>query len=1055
MKFVPVGIVTPAVVRCHYFGFRAENGCSSVIVEDPLANIAGISFSVKTGFLNDPAAFPGLAHFCEHMLCNGSVEFPKEDEFSNYVTEHNGSYNAFTEKTSTTFFATVPEECFDGLVERFFPLFLSPLLSANCVSREVMAVNSEDVRNHSNDGWRFQEVLQSTCNKKHPASQYACGNKHTLMKNATDGEELAKQVRLFYQQHYFAGSMALAVYTSRPAANVLELISPYIARLPVGPSVSFSFSLEKGETVNPCGSWINFRTQKAGQSLTLAFEVNSPQSSSWRTKPSGYISHVLGHECDSSVFGVLKRRGLVTEMIVWPQRIDDDREELCIAFVLTDDGLCSLEEVILIFLNGIGLVLRDGIDERVYKAMNAENHLHFESTIVDSAADQCTILARGTLMADLAHCFPYSFSLEDDIEESMNYVKQLLPSRCTFSLKWGKLPIAGSEETVDRMFEKLPHFAQTKATDTSTFAGAHYSITPIPRDVLIRWEDALTKNICPELQLPQPNPFIATNLEVYPPDERGKRLLSKNMESQWIERIRTPHGATYVRKDCGFHKTFMSSIQCGVLSDCAYKTPAYAFYTKVMCGIIEESTNELRYCGTLAALDNAIYYRLLGPVIMVTGPEEHLYSFFLQLLEHLFQKSTLLATESSFTNQALRVRHDLENENCKAAYNIVLKKFWGSVSACRFSEGELLEAASGTSYKGYLEFVEEYLQSGFLYECFIAGNVKSLDDVSAKLVNHIEKNLSAFRAVSTSDLPPVRNSLYRPVKENSVKFSSPKPPLTSLDLLFFPAFLKGNKNIACVVGMYMGELTPRNAAASKCVRALLASSFFQSLRTEETLGYVVSIGCSEFLGGQYLYFLVESGIESVSGLYILSRIIAFLFAVEQSVHEIVTEDRVQEVLSSLISKLEQKPMSVKEDVQRLRGEYLSPLGFSSRLEVLNEARKLTAEDIKTFLKEKVLNSRLSRATAMIIDRCRMSDGSNEPKREEWSLPGHHEVVLPTYFKVCTESEEVPSGGKALFLPSFDASETIELVVKENESVYKKGMAELPYTSFFRDVQNNS
>ena len=43
-----------------------------LLVSDPQTDRSAASLDVNAGYLLDPAEFPGLAHFCEHMLFMGS-----------------------------------------------------------------------------------------------------------------------------------------------------------------------------------------------------------------------------------------------------------------------------------------------------------------------------------------------------------------------------------------------------------------------------------------------------------------------------------------------------------------------------------------------------------------------------------------------------------------------------------------------------------------------------------------------------------------------------------------------------------------------------------------------------------------------------------------------------------------------------------------------------------------------------------------------------------------------------------------------------------------------
>jgi len=44
--------------------------------------------------MNNPPEWPGLAHFCEHMLFLGTSSFPSEGEFETYISVRNAPPHA-------------------------------------------------------------------------------------------------------------------------------------------------------------------------------------------------------------------------------------------------------------------------------------------------------------------------------------------------------------------------------------------------------------------------------------------------------------------------------------------------------------------------------------------------------------------------------------------------------------------------------------------------------------------------------------------------------------------------------------------------------------------------------------------------------------------------------------------------------------------------------------------------------------------------------------------------------------------------------------------------
>jgi len=45
---------------------------------------------IKTGIFDDPEDRAGLAHFTEHMLFMGTKEYPKENDFMQFLTNNAG-----------------------------------------------------------------------------------------------------------------------------------------------------------------------------------------------------------------------------------------------------------------------------------------------------------------------------------------------------------------------------------------------------------------------------------------------------------------------------------------------------------------------------------------------------------------------------------------------------------------------------------------------------------------------------------------------------------------------------------------------------------------------------------------------------------------------------------------------------------------------------------------------------------------------------------------------------------------------------------------------------
>jgi hypothetical protein len=64
---------------------------------------------------------------------------------------------------------------FSHTCRRFAQFFISPLISADGVEREVQAVDSEHGKNLAVDAWRLHQLTKATANQQHPWARFFTG----------------------------------------------------------------------------------------------------------------------------------------------------------------------------------------------------------------------------------------------------------------------------------------------------------------------------------------------------------------------------------------------------------------------------------------------------------------------------------------------------------------------------------------------------------------------------------------------------------------------------------------------------------------------------------------------------------------------------------------------------------------------------------------------------------------------------------------------------------------------------------------------------------------
>lgn len=206
--------------------FVLDNGLRVLLVSDPKFNKSAASLVVNVGQIDDPRDTEGMAHFLEHMLFLGTEKYPDVSEYSGYIKANGGYNNAYTSSDHTNYQFEVRHEALAGALDRFAQFFIAPKFNPEFTGREVNAVHNEAMRHVQNDLRRLIGVSRELYDPTSGESKFSTGTKETLA-GATPAA-----VRAFYEKHYTADHMALAIAGKAPLDELEKLARANFAAIP-------------------------------------------------------------------------------------------------------------------------------------------------------------------------------------------------------------------------------------------------------------------------------------------------------------------------------------------------------------------------------------------------------------------------------------------------------------------------------------------------------------------------------------------------------------------------------------------------------------------------------------------------------------------------------------------------------------------------------------------------------------------------------------------------------------------------------------------------------
>jgi len=277
---------------------KLRNGL--VIASEVMPHLRSVSLGVwvKCGSRFETAEKTGISHFIEHLLFKGT-RTRSATRIAEEIDSVGGQLDAFTEKEYVGFYAKVLDEHLPFAFELLSDIVLNPVFPAHEVERERNVIYEEINMVEDSPQDLILEVYQEEFWKNHPLGSPISGTKKSVR------QITRADVKRFFQRHYRAGNMVVAIAGNIRHRQVQRLAERYFSALEPG---------EAADTGKPpelnAGRLIR-RKEHLEQTHICMGTVSPPVASEER-----YCAHllcsILGGGMSSRLFqNVRERRGLV------------------------------------------------------------------------------------------------------------------------------------------------------------------------------------------------------------------------------------------------------------------------------------------------------------------------------------------------------------------------------------------------------------------------------------------------------------------------------------------------------------------------------------------------------------------------------------------------------------------------------------------------------------------------------------------------------------------------------------------------------------------------
>jgi len=858
-----------------YRYLELPNRMRVLLISDPATDKAAASLHVRAGSGDDPLHRQGLAHFLEHMLFLGTAKYPDPGEYQAFINAHGGSHNAYTSIDHTNYFFDIDPDSLEPALDRFSQFFTAPLFNREYVDREMNAVDSEYNLGLKDDNRREYDVFREIVNPEHPLATLAVGNLQTLSGGTTD---IREDLLKFYDAHYSSNLMTLVVLGPQRLDELADIVESRFA------AVS-DRDLEARVSAPPIflpGSLpreVRIRPEKDLRELSLLFPVPSARGD-YRGKPLEYIGNLLGHEGPGSLLSVLKARGWAEGVGAGAGLDIYGEDAFQVSIQLTEEGVQHADEIVGLVFAAVDQLRQRGIEKWRFEEQGRLGELAFRFREKGSPTGAVIGAANALQEYPVADVLrgPYVFA-DFDAGLLQRYLDYLRP---------------------ENVLVTLTH--KSVATDRqSQWYAAPYSVRALDPTALAAGADTA---LVAQLALPEPNDFIPRDVSIkaLASDETVPRALA--LESDYrLWHLQDPE-----------FPAPKASIYFRVLSPAATATARDAALAELHARLVADELNEFAYPATLAGLQYGVAPTNRGIGVQIAGYDDRQIVLLEKILRSL--RHTRFPADR-FDSLKTELMRGWSNARKERPFVQLIGAMDSALVARHWSDAEMLEAIRDQG-PAELETYLEHFYDGAALEVLVHGNFVPQE---AQRIGGI-----------------IRTALHGSGPKG---VEVPSFDIAALQAGVLPAlgYEVDHPDSAAVVYIQGSAADYGERALMGLSAQIISADFFNELRTEKQLGYVVFAQSRPLYRVPGLMLTVQS--PNTGAMPLAGAIDDFLQHYREQISSLSDAD-FERHRAALVERLMESPKTLGEKSGRLWSDLMiGATDFDDRARVAAEVERIS------------------------------------------------------------------------------------------------------------------
>ncbi|MBS3798865.1 insulinase family protein [Pseudoalteromonas sp. BDTF-M6] len=697
---------------------------------------------------------------------------------------------------------------------------------------------------------------------------------------------IKQELESFFSEHYQAQWMTLVLCGPYSLAQLQRWAEHLFTDLN-------SSTTSKPEIAEPLyraqdlGLELHIEPHKHLQKLIISFAMPSIDKF-YKHKTVSFLAHLLGYEGEGSLHSLLKSQGWINALSAGGGINGSNFKDFNISLALTDDGIEYYQDIVEMVFAYIALIRQNaGQLHALYRDKQTLLQIAFDNQ------EKARLLDWVSGLSVNMHHYPSEHYLYGDY-----LMAGYEPQQFAQVLDW---------LSPKNMRLVLIHPGVSGDKTTQWYNTPYYTKALEPQ-----WLDALAAIDTPlsTMSLPEVNPYL----------QRPCVLHELESPGAIPEKLASHPGFNFWFKQDATYRVAKGHFYLAIDSQLAVKDVQHMALTRLFADLFIDCVAEQFYPAELAGLNYHLSSHQGGLTLHTAGLSSSQLELAQGLLDALFNADICAKRYAEYKKQL--VRH-WQSSNQNKPVSEIFSRIGAEIMPWNPTPEALAQALKSTSYLQFKQFREEFFAAVHI-EAFLHGNWRPADayDFLRLIQSHLEQraNIEAISRPLEEITAIVQQQLSLPSNDHAM-------------VIYYQA---ASNNIEEKVLMMV-------------VNHLLNQPYFNALRTEQQLGYLVGAGYAPFNSRAGLAFYVQS--PNVEGKQLLAHHNHFISQYCQQVTQ-MDEQTWEHSKQSLYRQIAEKDKNLRLRSQRFWLAISNPgVEFTLQANLLSTLENIEFEQVLQYLHE--------------------------------------------------------------------------------------------------------